>query len=170
MNIIVLNGSPRPHGQTSEMISIFKKSAEENGHSVNVVDVFRKDINDCVACEYCHTKGNGECIQQDDMAEVTDLMKESEMLVLASPIYYKGVTGRLKCAIDRFYAPLYPTNKTPITKIAMFLASGAPEQYDGAVFSYEGDFLGYLGLEAMGVYTSFDENVHEKIKQLGEKI
>ena len=36
----------------------------------------------------------------------------------------------------------------------MFLSSGASRQYEGAMFSYKGDFLNYLGLKDMGVYTA----------------
>ena len=36
----------------------------------------------------------------------------------------------------------------------MFLSSGDPDMYDGAMFSYQGDFLDYLGLEDMGVFTT----------------
>ena len=43
-----------------------------------------------------------------------------------------------------------------LKKVAMFLASGDPDMYDGAKFSYDGDFLGYLGLEDMGIFTNHD--------------
>lgn len=54
--------------------------------------------------------------------------------------------------------------------IAMFLASGSSHQYEGAIFSYEGDFIDYLGLEGMGVYTSYDDNIDEKLKELGRSL
>ena len=63
-----------------------------------------------------------------------------------------------------------PNNKTNIRKIAMFLASGSSNQYEGAKFSYEGDFTGYLGLEDIGIYTNHDSNVMEKISQLGKNL
>ena len=170
MKILVLNGSPRPNGNTQKMIDAFKSSAEENGNVVSVINVFKKNINDCIACEYCHGKGNGICVQKDDMVEVVNEMKDAEMLVIASPIYYHGISGKLKCVIDRFYAPLYPSNKTNISKVAMFLSSGSPNQYDGAKFSYEGDFLGYLVLEDMGIYTNYDSNYLEKISELGKSL
>lgn len=63
----------------------------------------QKKIADCLACEYCHTKGNNTCIQKDDMQEIYILLEKAEMLVIASPIYYHGITGQLKCTLDRFY-------------------------------------------------------------------
>ena len=154
MKILVLNGSPRPRGNTKQMTEAFRAGALSAGHQVDVVDVCRLHINGCVACEYCHTKGKGACIQKDDMSQVYDLLKEAEMLVIASPIYYHGLSGQLKCVIDRFYSAAYPIKPPKLKKVAMILSSGDPDMYDGALFSFEGDFLGYPGLENMGVFTA----------------
>ncbi|MDO4974240.1 MAG: hypothetical protein Q4E38_08530 [Eubacteriales bacterium] len=48
----------------------------------------------------------------------------------------------------------------------MFLSSGDPDMYVGARFSYEGDFLGYLGLEDVGIFTNHDENAADRIRQM----
>ena len=74
MRIIVLNGSPRPKGNTRQMVDAFRSGAESAGHRVDVIDVCRKKIAGCLACEYCHTKGNGACVQKDDMQEVYSLL------------------------------------------------------------------------------------------------
>ncbi len=105
MRILVLNGSPRSKGNTKQMVEAFREGAEAAGHQV---DVCRMKINGCLACEYCHSKGNGTCIQKDDMQTIYELLKEAEMLVIASPIYYHGVSGQLKCVLDRFYSAAYP--------------------------------------------------------------
>lgn len=154
MNILVINGSPRKQGNTKQMVNAFREGAESVGHTVNVVDVCDKKIAGCIACEYCHTKGHGECIQKDDMQEVYAHLKNTEMLVLASPIYYHGISGQLKCVVDRFYSAAYPRKPLRLKKVAMILSSGDANMYDGALFSFKGDFLDYLGLENMGVYTS----------------
>ena len=154
MNILVLNGSPRPKGNTKHMIDAFCEGALSSGNKVDVVDVCRKKIGGCLACEYCHTKGSGECVQKDDMQEVYALLREAEMLVIASPIYYHGISGQLKCAIDRFYSAAYPKKPPKLKKVAMILSSGDANMYDGALFSFKGDFLDYLGLENMGVFTA----------------
>ena len=51
MKILVLNGSPHPQGSTKEMVNAFKKGAESAGHIVDVVDVCKKKIGGCLACE-----------------------------------------------------------------------------------------------------------------------
>ena len=170
MNILILNGSPRPDGNTAKLIGAFTEGAEEKGHHVDRVDVCRKNIKGCLACEYCHMQGHGECIQNDDMQEVYDLLKTAEMLVIASPIYYHGISGQLKCTIDRFYSVAYPKKPGYLKKAAMFLCSGDSDMYDGALFSFKGDFLDYLGLENAGVVTvagGVSQNDLNKAKQMG---
>lgn len=139
-----------------------------SGHRVDVVDVCQKQIAGCLACEYCHTKGNGTCVQKDDMRQVYELLREAEMLVIASPIYYHGISGQLKCALDRFYAVAYPTKPPRLKKVAMILSSGDADMYDGALFSFQGDFLDFLGLENMGVFTAHgaENGSPEKIREL----
>ena len=154
MRILVLNGSPRPNGNTKGMIEAFREGAVSAGHQVDVMDVCRMNISGCLACEYCHTKGRGECIQKDDMQKVYALLREAEMLVIASPIYYHGISGQLKCVLDRFYSAAYPGKPPRLKKVAMILSSGDANMYDGAMFSYQGDFLDFLGLEDMGVFTA----------------
>ena len=166
MKIIVLNGSPRSKGNTAEMVAVFKDAAEKAGHTVDAVDVCKMDIKGCLACEYCHGKGQGTCVQKDDMKKIYELLKDTEMLVLAAPIYYHNISGQLKCVIDRFYSALYPTAPKTLKKTAMFLSSGDDDMFVGAKFSYDGDFLGYLGLEGMGIFTNHDENYLEKIREM----
>lgn len=168
MNILVLNGSPRPNGNTKVMITAFQEGAELSGHKVTVIDVCRKKIKGCLACEYCHTKGNGTCVQKDDMQEIYHLLTETEMLVIASPIYYHGISGQLKCVIDRFYSVAYPKKPPLLKKVAMILSSGDDAMYEGALFSFKGDFINYLGFEDMGVFTAYGEQngSMEKLKEL----
>lgn len=119
MNILVLNGSPRPNGNTAAMVSAFSEGAMEKGHQVTTVNVWQKKIAGCLACEYCHTKGDGKCIQDDDMHEVYPVLEEAEMIVLASPVYYHSFTGQLQCAVNHIYALDKPKN---LKKAALILS------------------------------------------------
>ena len=80
MRILILNGSPRPKGNTKQMVDAFRSGAESAGHRVDVIDVCRKKIAGCLACEYCHTRGNGACVQKDDMQEVYSLLGEAPLI------------------------------------------------------------------------------------------
>lgn len=165
MKILILNGSPRSDGNTVAMVDAFLDGAKDNGHEITVVQVCQKKIAGCLACEYCHTKGNGKCVQQDDMQEIYPLLDEAEMIILASPIYYHSFTGQLQCAINRIYALDKPRN---LKKAALFLSSGSDNVFGGAVYEYENSFLDYLKLENMGVFTAFDKQnkSEEKMREM----
>ena len=94
MKIAILNGSPRKEN-TAAMIEAFREGAEEAGHEVEVLHVGKMKINGCLACEYCHTKGEGKCIQKDDLEKIMPAYLESDMVVFASPIYYFSLTAQL---------------------------------------------------------------------------
>ena len=143
MQILVLNGSPRPHGNTAAMVEAFRKGAEENSHAVIVVNVCQKKIAGCLACEYCHQEGSGherQCVQKDDMQAIYPLLDEAEMIVLASPVYYHGFSGQLQCAINRIYALDKPKK---LKKAALILSSGSDHVYGGAIYEYQNSFLNY---------------------------
>ena len=86
MKILILNGSPRKQN-TAAMVDAFKEGAESAGNEVRVLHVGKMKIGGCLGCEYCHGKGEGQCVQKDDMGQVIDAYKWADMLVFASPIY-----------------------------------------------------------------------------------
>lgn len=151
MNIVILNGSPRPKGNTAAMVAAYREGAESAGHKVTVFDVCRMRIAGCLACEHCHKREKRICVQDDDMWRIYPALDEADMVVLASPVYYHGLSGQLKCAIDRIYAPGYPRR---LRKAALLLSSGSKGVYDGAIYTYRHSFLGWLHLEDMGIFTA----------------
>ena len=99
MNILLLQGSPRANGNTAWMAEEFRKAAEAAGHKVTLVNVAHKKIAGCLACEYCHGKGNGACVQKDDMQELYPLLAEAEVLVIASPVYYFTLSAQIQALV-----------------------------------------------------------------------
>ena len=119
MKIAILNGSPRI-GNTAAMVNAFAEGAKEAGHEVDILHVGKMKISGCLACEYCHSKGEGKCVQKDDMEKVMPAYKEADMIVYASPIYYFAMTAQLSAAIQRMYAIGKPEKATK---------SGAPLKF-----------------------------------------
>jgi len=162
MNILILQGSPRATGSTAWMAEEYMKAAEAAGHTVTLVNVAKKKINGCLACEYCHTKGNGACVQKDDMQELYPLLAEAEVLVLASPIYYFTLSAQLQAPIQRFYAMMKPAN---VKKTALLLSSHSPAVYDAAIAEYK-SISGFCGYEDTGVVTAkLDEQKTDATRQ-----
>jgi multimeric flavodoxin WrbA len=160
MKILVLNGSPRANGNTAAMVEAFKKGAEGKGNEVTVVEVAKKKIAGCLGCEYCHTKGEGACVQKDDMQEVYPLLAEADAVVYASPIYYFTMSGQMQCAISRFYAPMKPAKAK---KAAMMLSSGSPGVYDAAIAQFN-VMTGFMGMETVGIITANGEENKSEAK------
>jgi multimeric flavodoxin WrbA len=102
--IVVLNGSPRRKGNTSALVNAFAKGAEENGNVVTEFFLQGMDINGCRGCFGGHSAKDCPCIQKDDMAKVYPAVRDADVVVLASPLYYWDVSGQLKTAIDRLFA------------------------------------------------------------------
>ncbi len=168
MKITVLTGSPRKVN-TNAMVKAFAAGAEEAGHEMTVLDVGKMKIAGCLACEYCHTKGEGKCVQKDDMEKVYPALLECDALVIASPVYYFTMTAQIQAAIQRIYAIDHPPKAT---KAALMLSSMSPEVYEGSIGEYEG-IIDYMGLEDRGIITADDsengtEALMEKCRALGK--
>jgi len=153
MKILVLNGSPRVNGNTSTLTKAFADGAISAGHEVTSFHVGSMKINGCMGCEYCHTKGEGTCIQKDEMQQLYPAMIEADLVVLASSVYYWSFSGQLQSVITRFYAP----GKPAANKYAMILSSGSPEVYDAMISQYN-SMLGYFGAESVGIKTFNGDN------------
>jgi multimeric flavodoxin WrbA len=104
-NILVLSGSPRKNGTTDRLTAAFIAGAEEAGKNVTLFRVADLQIGGCLGCNHCFQE-LGVCVQKDDMIPILEELRKADALVLATPVYYYGVTAQLKLAIDRFYALL----------------------------------------------------------------
>ena len=168
MKVLILAGSPRKNGNSYKLAAAFQSGL--NGYEVTVVPVGNLKINGCLACEYCHTKGNGQCIQQDDMQKVYPLLAEADAIVIASPVHYWGLSGQLQSLMTRLYAPHKPAKAR---KYALLLASSSEGVYDGIEFQFR-ECIPYIGGELVGIVkTSMEagnlEEACEKARELAAK-
>ena len=103
-NIVVLNGSPRSKGNTSALVREFTRGAEEAGHTVTEFFLDGMDIHGCKGCFGGHSNRACPCVQQDGMAQIYPAVRESDVVVLATPLYYWNMSGQLRTAVDRLFA------------------------------------------------------------------
>jgi len=102
MNVLILMGSPRLHGNTVELCKPFMEELKENGADVRYVTLADKDIKPCKGCYACQEiSGEYGCVQQDDMP-VEDILW-ANMIVLATPIYAWYCAAPMKNVLDRHY-------------------------------------------------------------------
>ncbi len=100
MKIIALQGSPNIDGSTAILVEEFARGAREAGHAVERVDVARLDVRPCTGCVACGYEG--PCVQRDGMGAVRSSLLAADMVVLATPLYYYGMSAQLKTVVDRF--------------------------------------------------------------------
>lgn len=100
--VLILSASPRKNGNSQLLCEQFYQGAAEAGHSVRLVRLADREIRFCRACDACMRNG-GVCIQKDDMKEILDLFQKADVLVLATPVYFYGISAQMKAFIDRTY-------------------------------------------------------------------
>lgn len=102
--IIILNGSPRKNGNTVALIDAFSKGAESIGNKVTIFNLCDMNIRGCRGCFGGHSSNDHPCVQKDDMNQIYPVIKESDIVVLASPLYYWNFSGQLRTCMDRLFA------------------------------------------------------------------
>ena len=97
--ILVLTGSPRRGGNTDTLLKSFIDGTENSGAYIETINTASLDIDPCTSCDGCYS--TGECVIDDAMEDIYVKLDSCDALVLASPIYFGGVTAQLKRVIDR---------------------------------------------------------------------
>jgi arsenate reductase (thioredoxin) len=101
MLILGLQGSPRKGGNTDILLAAFMDKAAQAGAVVNTIQVAKAGIAACKGCGYCEK--HGTCVITDDpmATEIYGLMRQADLIVAASPVFFYGVSAQLKGLIDR---------------------------------------------------------------------
>ena len=147
--IVVLSGSPRKYGNTDLLVEAFAKGASEHSE-VEVISVADHNVAPCVGCNSCFDRENNHCFRDDDMTKIYAKLKEADMLVIASPVYFYGISAQLKAIIDRLHTPM--RNGFNIKKLGLILVGAAqlPEMFDAIIIQYR-LVLDFFKLEDAGI-------------------
>jgi multimeric flavodoxin WrbA len=103
-NVLIIETSPRKGGNSDQLAEHFAQGAREAGNSVEVISLADKEINFCKGCLSCVK--TLRCFMRDDADAIRAKMREADVIVWATPIYYYNVSGQMKTMIDRAN-PLY---------------------------------------------------------------
>ena len=173
--ILIVVGSENIHGNTNLIASSFEKGAKESGHQVKKI-VLNEDIQGCkgcLACQYNHHR----CVIDDIMQKYYSLFEEADMFVLASPLYFWSVSGRLKSFIDRLYA-ISKDDLYPYKEVILLMSAGSDSFYafEQAVSFYRFYTLA-LGWKNQGMVLAggcknqyVSENYIQEAYQLGKNL
>lgn len=109
MLVLGFQGSPRSRGNTHFLLSSFMGAAEKLGAQTQTIEVAKKNIAACKELIVCEKKGY--CPIDDDMKhEIYPLIRQAEVVVIGTPIFFYNMTAQLKAMVDRcqtFWARKY---------------------------------------------------------------
>lgn len=104
MNILILMGSPRLHGNTAELCKSFIEQLLQQNAKVKYLELENMHIQPCKECYVCqNADGVYGCSQQDDMLQIAEDILWADGIVLATPIFSWYCTAKMKAVLDRHY-------------------------------------------------------------------
>jgi len=181
-SVVCIMGSPRVNGNSSVLVDAFCKSAEAQGAKVKKYQLSEMKYQGCINLFDCKTVSD-RCGQSDDLTEVLEAVRESDIVVLSSPVYFTNITGQLKTCLDRWFSFFVPDYATANDKsrlqsgkeIVLIQTQGeGPEMYTDTLERYGHSFkwMGFSGthfIQACGVREVGDiKNFTEVINQASE--
>ena len=147
MKILMLNGSPRPHGNTAAALQEMEKVFAAEGLETELIHVGNRDIRGCIACGRCAE--TGRCVFDDIVNELSPKFEACDGLVVGSPVYYASANATLVALLTRlFYS-------TPFDKSMKVGAAVAAARRGGLTATYDelNKFFGISGMPiASGQY------------------
>jgi multimeric flavodoxin WrbA len=108
LKILAIGGSPRAGGNSNSLMRAAVEAAEERGATAEYFYPSRMDITGCRACDACRRGPDAVCVQQDEMEEIYAAIKDCDVVVLASPVYFYALSSWAKAVLDRCYALITP--------------------------------------------------------------
>jgi arsenate reductase len=99
MFVLGLQGSPRVKGNTSLLLSTFLAEAQRLGARTQNIHVSRKKISPCQECNNCEKEGF--CPIDDDMQKIFPLLRQADIVLMGTPVFFYGPTAQMKALIDR---------------------------------------------------------------------
>lgn len=130
---LVLNGSPRINGDTMNLINIVTQKITGE---YKIVNAYRCNISPCMDCRYCWK--NSGCVIDDEMQEIYDYIQECDNILIASPIYFSELTGKLLdvgSRLQTYFCGRFFRKEEPIAKSkkgAVILVGGGDGHMDKA--------------------------------------
>lgn len=104
MKILMINGSPRKEGASSKVASSLISEFVNEGNEIIEYNLNSLNIHGCQECFYCRENKTDICAIKDDLAEILELVKITDLLIISTPIFYADVSAQLKCFIDRTWS------------------------------------------------------------------
>jgi multimeric flavodoxin WrbA len=158
--VLGILGSPRKGGNSETLVRKVLVGAAKNGAALDVIRLQGLNLSGCTDCRRCWSGGR-PCVIDDDMDKVYEKVREADILVFASPLYWYSWSSQMKPVWDRFLPFVHKEALWDLkNKRALLVASAGddkPDVFQGILFSFKTS-CGLLCLEmaepllAHGVY------------------
>ena len=129
MKVLIINGSPRPNGNTAVAVQELEKVFAEEGVAVETMRIGSEAIRGCIACYSCAK--NGKCVFDDAVNVAAEKFRDADGLVVATPVYYASPNGTVESFLDRLFC------STPFDKTMKVGASVAVCRRGGASATFD---------------------------------
>jgi len=106
--VLIINGSPKAtKSNTAFLLTPFTEGMMKAGASVEIIYPSKLKIRPCIGCFKCWYETIGECFIQDDMQELYQKLKSSDILVLATPVH-SSIPGDMQNFLNRMVPLIEP--------------------------------------------------------------
>ena len=157
--ILIIQGGGRPNGNTDQLVKSFAKGAADAGHKVENISLIKNEIKGCLGCNACRYEK--PCVQKDGFNEIVPKIKEADLLVFASPLYFWTISSRIKAFIERFYCIAEEDDQPPLGRyerypekdcaLLMTAADNFFWTFEQAVSYYKFTLVNYIGFRDRGM-------------------
>ncbi len=135
-NVLIISTSLRKNGNSETLAAEFARGATAAGHKTIQIDLVGKNIGFCKGCLACQK--TQKCVINDDAVLIAEQIKNADVLVFATPIYYYEMCGQMKTLLDRCN-PIFSSNYTfRDVYLVTSAADGAESAMDGAIKGMQG--------------------------------
>lgn len=158
--VTLLIGSPRKNGSTAVLAREAERGLKEQGIETETIFLNDQEIKGCQACYYCKKNDVAACAVKDDMQGVHQLMQECDGLIVATPIYFAGVSAQTKLWLDRMF-PYIGMNLSPklpgSMKVSFIFTQNQPDArlFETSITTFM-QMVGFTGLTRKDYLVAYD--------------
>lgn len=146
----IVIGSPRKTGSTRILAAEAERGLRERGADPETLFLNDLTFRGCQACYWCKKNDVAECAVKDDMEGVHRLIRDSEGFIVATPIYFGGVTAQIKAWLDRLFPYIGMDLRPKLTGSRPVSFIFTQNQPDPTLFTAQtGMFVRMVGLTGM---------------------
>ena len=104
INLLGICGSPIINGNAEVFLKEGLKFAEEDGAKTELIRLAKRNIKDCIHCNWCISKQTEDkpCSIEDDFIDIYKHVLEADGILLSTPVYLTRLSGYLATLLDRF--------------------------------------------------------------------